>query len=251
MARRSEIVSHLEELLDHARIADYSKNGLQFEGTEEVSRVGLAVDGCLKAYQNAVAAGCQMVISHHGFIWGGLDSITGPIRRQVQYLVEHNLNVYVSHLPLDLHAEYGNNIELARILGLDNIRAFGNYKGTHIGFAGDLTAPMSTEAVSDVFQASLGGTSQLLTFGPDANRSVAIISGGGSEAIHEAAAAGYDCFVTGESSQWNHHAALEAGLNVIYLGHYHSETVGVKALGRHLEEKFGVETEFLDEPTLT
>jgi dinuclear metal center YbgI/SA1388 family protein len=247
---RSALITHLNSILSISDIPDDSCNGLQVEGTGKITMIGLAVDACLAVYKKAVESDCQMVVAHHGLIWKGLTSITGTNKNQIDFLLRHGLNLYAAHLPLDMHSEFGNNIELARILGLIDIRPFGVYKGTTIGFSGTLPQALDVPKIGAAVSVAIGGTFLSLPFGKAHNRTIAVVSGGGSDALPEAVEKGIDCFVTGESAHWNHHRALEAGINVVYCGHYHTETLGVKALGRHLEKTFKVKTIFIDEPTL-
>jgi dinuclear metal center YbgI/SA1388 family protein len=247
---RDALVSHLNTVLSISDIPDDSCNGLQVEGTEEINTIGLAVDACQAVFKKAIAGECQMLIVHHGLIWRGLTSITGIIRRQIDLLLSNDLNLYAAHLPLDLHAKFGNNIALAKILGLKDIKPFGLYKGKTIGFMGTAPKSMSIEEIGTAINSKVGGTFSSLPFGKPQNLTIAVISGGGSEDLPEAVEKGIDCFVTGEAAHWNHHVALEAGINVLYCGHYHTETLGVKLLGGHLEKTFDVKTIFIDEPTL-
>ncbi|MFA5866322.1 MAG: Nif3-like dinuclear metal center hexameric protein [Phycisphaerae bacterium] len=249
MVERRKIVSYLDELLKITEIKDSSCNGLQVEGENTIRKIGLAVDACLAVYQKAVESGCQMILVHHGLIWGGIKAIRGPHYRQIRYLMEHGLNLYGAHLPLDLHSEVGNNIELARLLKLRRIKPFGLYEGMMIGYTGALGKPVGVQRLSDQLQATLGGQSILLPFGKTKNQTVAIVSGGAGNELGEVVEKGIDCYVTGEPVHWNHHWALENRTNVIYLGHYHSEQLGVRAVGKKLEKRFKVETVFLDVPT--
>jgi dinuclear metal center YbgI/SA1388 family protein len=247
---RITLVKYLNELLNIEKIEDRSCNGLQMQGTDKITRIGLAVDACLGAYEKAVEQHCQMIIVHHGLIWSGLTSITGAVYRQVKYLADSGLNLYGAHLPLDAHPEYGNNIVLARMLNLIDVKPFGCYRNTAIGFEGTLPRPLSSEAIGNTIQAAIGGKFSVLPFGKPENKRVAVVSGGGTDAMDEAIDKNIDCFLTGEGVHANHHKALESRLNVVYCGHYETETVGVKALGKYLEKQFDVETVFLDVPTL-
>jgi dinuclear metal center YbgI/SA1388 family protein len=248
-----EIVSYLNTLLDIEKIKDSSCNGLQVQGVKEVRRVGCAVDACMAVYRKAAAKNCQMLVVHHGLIWTGLTSISGTTRDQVQFLIKNGINLYTAHLPLDLHPVLGNNIMLAKALNLSEVKPFGKYHGNSIGFQGILPKPCTIAELGSACNKKLGaGTEKcsMLAFGKAKIRTVAIVSGGGSDAIPEAIDKKLDCFITGEPNHWNHHTALEGGLNVLYLGHYRSETPGVKAVGEDLKRKFDVETVFIDEPTL-
>jgi dinuclear metal center YbgI/SA1388 family protein len=248
-AARTDIVRFLNSLLAVDSIEDVSRNGLQVEGTETVRRVGLAVDACLASYEAAAANNCQMLIVHHGLIWGGLPSLTGDVYRQVRFLFDAGLNLYAAHLPLDRHPSLGNNARLAEVIGLKNLRDFGMYKGIAIGFEGILTQAKTTGELCRALAKATGGTPLSLPFGPKQNRRIAIVSGSASEIIAEAVAKNIDCYITGEPKHAHYHLAREAGLNVIYGGHYHTETLGVQALGRVLETEFGIGSVFLDLPT--
>jgi dinuclear metal center YbgI/SA1388 family protein len=249
-AARSEVVEFLNAYLKIADIEDRSNNGLQIEGTEEVGMIGLAVDACLEAYKKAVDQKCRMLIVHHGLIWGGLTSITGAIYNQVKYAIQSDLNIYAAHLPLDAHDICGNNIVLAKMLGLVDIKPFGLYKNTLIGFEGTLPRPLSNEEIGKTIQSNIGGKFSVLPFGIAENKRIAIVSGGWTDALDEAIDKEIDCFLTGEGKHENHHKALESRINVVYCGHYETETVGVKALGNILEKRFSVKTVFIDVPTL-
>jgi len=249
-ASRDRIVSYLNKNLDIDKIKDASCNGLQVQGAESVAMVGLAVDACMATYKKAVQKKCQMLLVHHGMIWTGLTSITKSIHSQMAYLIKQNLNLYAAHLPLDMHGVLGNNILLVNMLKVTDVKPFGAYHGNMIGFEARLCEPLTLDKIGAFYSKHLRGTYTKLAFGKNKIRSIAIVSGGGSDAMNEAIDKNIDCFITGEPSHWNHHTALEGQLNVLYLGHYHSETLGVKALGRNLEKQFEIKTVFIDEPTL-
>jgi dinuclear metal center YbgI/SA1388 family protein len=249
MASRDEIVGFLDERLNIATVEDGSSNGLQVGGAAEVTRVAVATDAAMATYIAAVEAGCQLLIVHHGIIWGGIERVVGREREHLKFLIENDINLYAAHLPLDLHRSLGNNAQLAETIGLASRRSFGEYRGEAIGFCGELKQPLSLLEMATRLQGRIGGTPKNLAFGPDENTSVGIVSGGGSSALREAIDSGLDCFVTGEGRHEDHHLALEGKINVLYLGHYHSETLGVRAVGRELEQRFAVEAAFIDEPT--
>ena len=246
---RDTLVRFLDDYLDVLRIQDDSVNGLQVEGAPEITKVALATDAALAVYRKAIAAGCEMIVTHHGLIWGGIKRVVGRDYQHLKMLLDHGINLYASHLPLDLHAGCGNNIELARMLQLREIVPFGAYHGIAIGFGGTLPVPCSLEQLAATLRAGLGGAPVCMPFGREKIARCAIVSGGGGSALGEAIAAGYDCFITGEAPHQSHHMALEAGINVLLLGHYHSETPGVRALGGMLAQRFGITPVFIDEPT--
>ena len=176
--------------------------------------------------------------------------VTGPHRRRLGLLVAADLSLYAAHLPLDFHPELGNNVTLARWLGLADIRPFGEYKGQAAGYAGRLPEPLAMEDLVARVEAALGEpVSRVWAFGQPTVETVGIISGGAARFVDQVAAAGIDVFLTGETSHSNYHDAQELGMNVIFGGHYATETAGLKALAEHLAERFGLETLFLDLPT--
>jgi len=242
-------VQFLDKFLRIKEIKDASCNGLQVQGSSSVSKIGVTVDASLMAYEKAVEEDCQMVIAHHGMIWGGLTSVTGISYKHIRYLFDHDLNLYAAHLPLDLHASVGNNVQLAAIVELQNQKPFGSYNGIEIGFEGSLPEPKNIEDLVTTLQKALGGEYITLPFGKKRIQRIGIISGGAARELSEAIEKEIDCYITGEPNHSNYHTAREAGINVIYCGHYHSETVGVKALADVITEKFNVETVFLDIPT--
>lgn len=245
-AKRDEIVKFLDATLDIANIPDTSRNGLQVAGCEAISKVGLAVDACIDTYKKAVENGCQMLITHHGLVWDGIKYVTGRNYNHIKYLIVNDLNLYAVHLPLDMHGELGNNIALARLLSLKSILPFGEYKGAVIGFMGDMARPQKASDIAAIMRKKLGGPATILPFGKRLNKKIGIVSGGGAFALSEAIAKGLDCYITGEGDYSNYHAAKEAGINVIYLGHYYTEQLGVEAIGMLLKKKFGIGAIYID-----
>jgi dinuclear metal center YbgI/SA1388 family protein len=173
--------------------------------------------------------------------------ITGIHLRRVQTLLDAGLALYAAHLPLDFHSEVGNNATLARWLDLDGVETFGEYKGIPAGVAGSLTEPCSLELFAAQVEQVLGESLlRVWPFGSDEVQKVAIVSGGGGTLVSQAASAGADVYLTGEVSHVAYHEAKEMGVNVIFGGHYATETAGLKSLARHLSDRFGLETVFLD-----
>ena len=247
---RSAIVSFLDRYLNTPPIADSSNNGLQVEGTDRITKIGLAVDACMESYEAAVKAQCQILIIHHGLIWDGIKYVTGKNHQHLKYLIDNNLNLYASHPPLDRHPVVGNNVLLAKMVGLINVKPAFDYHGISIGYQGELQQIKSVDQIAQGLKKTLGCTPVILSFGKRQIKRVGIVSGGAARELAEAIELGLDCYITGESSHENHHQAKEAGINVIYAGHYYTETVGVKAVGELLKKKFKVGAEFLDVPTI-
>jgi len=187
---------------------------------------------------------------HHGLFWGKPLMATGIHYRRLKQLFEANLSLYAVHLPLDMHEEVGNNAVLARWLGLEEVVPFGEYQGLPVGMAGRLPATMSLgDFAAQVEEALEEQIVQIWPFGPPNVRQVGIVSGGAAFLLDQAAAAGVDVYLTGEVSHGSYHPAQEHGLNIVFGGHYATETAGLKALARHLADKLDLETVFLDLPT--
>ncbi|HET90868.1 MAG TPA: Nif3-like dinuclear metal center hexameric protein [Chloroflexi bacterium] len=248
--KQDELVSYLDDYLRVQDIDDSSQNGLQVEGPEEVTKIAFAVDGSQTAFKEAVSVGADLVIVHHGLFWEKPLRLVGPLFRRVQTLMAGECGLYAVHLPLDFHPEVGNNAELTRLLELREVRPFGKYHGSEIGLGGVLHPPLLVdELVERLTQATGEPPVRVSASGPDKASRVGCISGGAAFLLDQVAQAGFDTFVTGETSHSFFHYAAEWGLNVIYGGHYATETLGVKALARHLEERFDLETIFLHIPT--
>lgn len=244
-----ELVSYLDRYLRIHEVEDEPQalNGLQVESQRSVARIAAAVDACQATIDAAARGGFHLLLVHHGLFWAGLQPLTGRHWRRVRRLVESGLALYAAHIPLDLHPEVGNNAVLARMLGLTDTAGFGNYRGQTLGVLGRL------DTTRDALAARLGElldtTPRVMSCGSSEVRRVGVITGGGGSMIAQARAAGLDTYITGEGAHYTYFDAEEWGLNVIYAGHYATETVGVKALAQHVAERFGLEWEFLDHPT--
>ena len=249
MAKRDEIVADLDELLDISAIEDSSLNGLQVEGVDEVEKVALSVDAAQGTIDAAVEAGCQLLIVHHGLFWGPQVALTGMMGRRVRACFAAGMSVYAAHLPLDAHPEVGNNVLLARALGATVDGTFGMYNNLEIGVMATLDPPADPGGLAGRL-AALGCEEPLIwSFGPDEIRRLAVVTGRGNSVLEDAVAAGADCFISGEPIHEAYHMARDHGIHCIFGGHYATETIGVRALGERLVEKFGIETVWIDHPT--
>lgn len=250
-----EIARHLDEILGTRDFPDYdgALNGLQCDHTGPVQRIGAAVDLSLAVIDQAAARGANLLIVHHGMFWGGAQALVGPAYRRIRRLFDHDIAVYSSHLPLDAHPEYGNNVLLARALGLAPSRSFASFRGNPIGVAGD--TDRDTRSLLDAaesFAGPYGGRVRASPIEPGRRtRRWAVCTGAGasSETLREARSVGVDTLIVGEGP---HHTAVdapEAGVVILYAGHYATETLGVQAIGAHAADTFGVPWEFLLAPT--
>ena len=244
-----EIVSYCDRILRTAEVRDYegAVNGLQVENGGRVRRIAAAVDASLATVRLAVAAGANLMLVHHGLFWGPSHPWTGKRYEMLRALLDSDLAVYSSHLPLDAHPKLGNNALLCHKLGLSKRRPFFLSHGQPIGFQAQ--KKMRREELAAAVQRATGCGPRLIPGGPDICRRIGVVTGGAGGDLKVAAAEGVDTFVTGEGPHWTYALAEELGMNVIYGGHYATETFGVKALGAHLAKKFGVPWTFVDHPS--
>ncbi len=243
------IVSHCDQILRTRETGDYdgAVNGLQMENAGTVTRIAATVDASLATVQLAIAAKADLLIVHHGLFWSPAQPWTGRKYELVRLLVENNLAVYSSHLPLDAHPRLGNNALLAAALGLKPLKPFFESHGQPIGW--QARRKISRAALAQKVERATGAKTLLIPGGREMCDRIGIVTGGAGGDLKLAAAAGVDTFITGEGPHWTYALAEELGMNVIYGGHYATETFGVKALAAALAKKFRLPWEFLDHPT--
>ncbi len=250
----SEFTARLDAELRHADYADSdaSANGLQVgPDTGEVDHVAFAVDGARETFQRAIDADADALVVHHGISWGGFDRVTGRTYDRIAPLIENELALYASHLPLDGHQQLGNSAGVADVLELEDRTPFGEHGSEYIGQRGVAADAYSAAQLREQLESTLetgGEDVRVLEFGPDEIEEIAIVTGSGTDWLDEAAAAGVDALVTGEGKQKVYHEANEAGITVALAGHYATETFGVRSL-RELAEEWGLETTFIEVPT--
>ncbi len=245
---RSDLVAYLDNLLNIHLIADYGPQGLQIEGREQVEKIAVGVDAAHPTLDGALAAGADMLIVHHGLFWGGPQRIAGAFGRKVRRIITAHLNLYAAHLALDAHPTLGNNAELCRLLHLQPAGGYFSYKGTDVGLLAEPDAPLALSTLVERFTAAVQAPLRVDAAGPAQVRRVAVCSGDASRSLEEAQARGCDTLVTGETDYTMVHMPAELGMNVIYGGHYATETLGVQALARHLHAQFQLPWVFIDVP---
>ncbi len=252
MADTQTITDYLNRELDIQRFNDSSHNGLQVANSGRVTRICCGVDASLEFFEEAASLGADFLICHHGISWGSsLARIDGLNYARVRYLMEKDMALYACHLPLDAHPVLGNNACIARALGLQKLKPFGIYGGSTIGFSGQLPSAVRYETFKKKVLSAVGGEPngrrlQTMDFGKRTVRHVAVISGGAADAVAEAAEAGMDVFLTGEPKLSAYSEAQEHGINVIFAGHYATETFGVQALGAMLKKRFRIPASFVE-----
>lgn len=231
---------------------DASANGLQVGTTAgEIERAAFAVDAAAETIERASAADADVLIVHHGLSWGGIERVTGQTYDRIAALVDADIALYVSHLPLDGHPELGNAAGVADVLGLEQRDPFGAVGGEHAGQQGVLPTPTDIAGLREQLTPALDtgeGAVQTLAFGPASIERVAVLTGSGADWLEAAATAGADVMITGEGKQKLYHQAREAGIHVLLGGHYATETFGVRSLAS-LVADWGVETTVIDCPT--
>jgi dinuclear metal center YbgI/SA1388 family protein len=251
----ASIAAHLDALLHTADVPDYpgAINGIQVENRAPITRVAVAVDASLRTIQGAIDVGAHLLVVHHGLFWSGVQPLRGRVYERFQRLIANDVAVYSSHLPLDLHSEFGNNAQLARALDLDPTEPFARFQTISVGVMGNADVE-TTALMSRAAEIAQGDGSSLVAVGVTPGRRTrrwAICTGAGasSDTLREAAAAGVDTLIVGEGP---HHTGVEAdelGIAVLYAGHYATETFGVRALGAEIERAFGLPWTFIAAPT--
>lgn len=243
------VTAHCDKILRTRQIGDYdgAANGLQMANRGTVSRIAATVDASLTTVRLAVAAKADLLIVHHGLFWSPRQPWTGKNHELLQLLVENNLAIYSSHLPLDAHPTLGNNAQLCAALGLKNLKPFFMSHGQTIGFKSQ--TKISRMELAAKLERATGVKPKIIPGGRDICGKIGVVTGGAGGDLKLAAAESVDTFITGEGPHWTYALAEELGLNVFYGGHYATETFGVKALAAQLAGKFKLSWTFLDHPT--
>lgn len=251
MAQFSSIVSYLDKLLTPSLYSEPAWNGVQVDSAMgDVRKVAFAVDAGLSVIEKAINEECNLLIVHHGLLWGKALPINGSFGEKIRALIKGRCSLYASHLPLDGNSEVGNGFELARYFGLGNIEGFCLHYGGFVGAKATSAKPLPLEFFLEKGAAMVGAIKPLvLPFGAREIRKVGLVTGSGSSAITLAHEEGLDLLISGESKQEAYHLAKELKINVIFFGHYATETFGVRALAPRVKAGFDVETIFIDEPT--
>ena len=244
MALRDEILASAAEYLELDAYPDYGPMGLQVLGAEDVTKIACGVSASRDLFVAAGESGAQLVLVHHGLFWDKESRVVDRVLRgRLKALFDYDLTLAGYHLALDAHAEIGNNALLAAELGVQTDRRF-----TLWGCGGKLAAPTGMSDFSALVQEKLERMPLVFSYGPEEIERVAILTGGAARYVEQAAAEGYDCFVTGEADEPTKHAAKEAGIHFVAGGHYATETLGVRALAAKLADEFGLQWEFIDLP---
>ena len=250
MAARDEIIGFCDQLLDVDSFEDYGPNGLQVPGADEVSKVATGVTANLETLERGVASGAELLLTHHGVLWGDrLSPLSVPMAARLRALLGANASLAAYHLPLDAHPEIGNNALLRDALGLQaDERPFGEAKGSAVGLIGRAEEPIEVGELARRLKEAVGQEPLVFEAGPERISAVGIVTGSGGFALHEAGPMGLDALVTGEPSEPVMGEAREYGVHFLAGGHYATERAGIRRLGGLVAERFGIEHEFIDVP---
>jgi len=248
-ASLAAIVKHCDQLLRTDEIVDYDGaiNGLQVENSGRITRIAATVDASLATVRLAIEAKADLLIVHHGLFWSPSHPWTGKKYELIRLLIESDIAVYSSHLPLDAHPRLGNNVQLCAALRLKKLKPFFSSHGQAIGLQTATT--VFREELGSRLARATGARPLVIPGGPRICRRIGVVTGGAGSDLKQAAAEGVDTFITGEGPHWTYAMAEELGINVLYGGHYATETFGVKALAEHLARRFKLPWIFLDHPT--
>lgn len=245
------ISDYLDDLLgnDEWSDVDGSVNGVQVQNSGDVEKVAFAVDATVLTIDKAAEVGADLLVTHHGVVWDGIERVTDQHYLRLKRLLENDVALYTSHLPLDAHGDIGNNVLLLQELDASPEETFGSVGGMDIGYVGVLPSRMDFDDFVTGVEDLVDYDSTVLGFGGDKVKRVAALTGSGGDYVGEAAAAGADVFLSGEPKHRSHHDAREHGINAVFAGHYHTETFGVRELRQLVDTEFGVETVYIKAPT--
>jgi dinuclear metal center YbgI/SA1388 family protein len=245
----NKIVAYCDKILRTKEIGDYdgAANGLQVENSGAATKIAATVDASLATVKLAIMAKADLLIVHHGLFWSSRQPWTGKNYELPKLLIENNLAIYSSHLPLDAHPKLGNNAQLCVALALKNLEPFFGSHGQTIGFKSQTKIARAELAAK--LERATGAKPKIIPGGKSICEKIGVVTGGAGAELKLAASEGVDTFITGEGPHWTFALAEELGLNVFYGGHYATETFGVKALAAELSKKFTVPWVFLDYPT--
>lgn len=250
MVKLEKLCDFLDEYLDINAISDACWNGLQYQGKSNVEKIVYCVDAGAEAFRKTSSVKGDMIVVHHGHFWKNLNpSYSGWAKKRLDILKAGNISLYACHLPLDRHREVGNNARILSLLGAEITDEFLMSEGKNVGWIGEIADGLSIKTIEKTINKGLNTKSNVLPFGPDKVRTVAVCSGGGGYGgFYEAMAKKADLYITGDTAEI-YYTARDFGINVIFAGHHCTETVGLKALSGIIEDRFEVESYFLDLPT--
>jgi dinuclear metal center YbgI/SA1388 family protein len=244
MIQTAKLEKYLQSLLKTDQFRDYGPNGLQVEGCLEIGNLVTGVTASLRLIEQAIDAKADAILVHHGLFWRGQDGrVVGWMKKRLELLLAHQINLFAYHLPLDAHPELGNNAQLAKRLGWQVQGVFGEQD---LGCWCDLMTPLSEAGLQQLLHQTLNREPVWVSAGDRPLRRMAWCTGGAQSYFEAAIAAGADAFITGEISEPQTHYAREMGVAYFAAGHHATERYGVQALGEHLVQHCGLRHQFID-----
>ena len=247
MVERDKLLRYCNELLDSGSFQDYCPNGLQVEGRNEIRLIVSGVTASQALVDAAVEAGADLLLVHHGYFWRGeAAQVVGIKHRRLKALLQHDINLMAYHLPLDVHAELGNNAQLAQLMGWQISGGLEPHNPRSVGLTGELSESCNGDALAQQLAERLQREPLFIAGHERPVKRIAWCTGAAQGYIDKAIALGVDAFITGEVSEPTVHAARENGIHFYAAGHHATERYGAKALGDHLAATFGIEHQFID-----
>ncbi|WP_247393414.1 Nif3-like dinuclear metal center hexameric protein [Ralstonia pseudosolanacearum] len=243
---RKELELYLNDLLQAARFRDYCPNGLQVQGRDPIAHIVTGVTASLALIEAAIDVRADAILVHHGYFWKGEDArVIGQKHARLKQLLAHDVNLFAYHLPLDAHPTLGNNAQLGALLGIQPTGRFGD---DELGWIGTLPEATTLGAFAEVVAARLDRMPLVIGGADRPVHTIGWCTGGAQGWSDAAVSAGVDVYLSGEASEQTTHLARESGVAYIGAGHHATERGGVRALGNHLAEHFGVRHTFIDIP---
>jgi|TARA_B110000116_G_C16797421_1_gene567708 dinuclear metal center YbgI/SA1388 family protein len=249
MHKLDKIVAYLDQELKIKQIPDYpgAINGLQLRGKKTINKVGAAVDAALPVIEEAVKENVDLLLVHHGLFWGGAERIDGALYKKIKTAIDSGMAIYSSHIPLDIHNRFGNNVLFAKSIGLTKGIPFLDWQGIHTGLR--FNVEMNRSTLLKKIEKTLQNKIHIAPGGPAKIKKLGVITGGAGTYVDAVAKEGIDTFITGEGQHHTFTMAEELGINLIYAGHYATETFGVTSLANHLAKKYKLKKQFIHHPT--
>jgi len=247
--KRKELERKVNKFLDIYNFKDYGPNGLQIEGKENIQKIAFAVSATADSVKKAVEAHADALIVHHGLFWQfhGVRTITGAFAQRVVPLITHEINLFGYHLPLDAHPQVGNAASIAQQLTMTDLLPFGDHKGSPTGLRGKLARPTKVKELQDQLHKILNHEVILSSANHEqVITTLGIITGGANGDWTQCLRTNTDAYLTGEMSEHDWHEAKESGIHMFAGGHHATEQFGIQLLQKWIEEKWGVDTFYID-----
>lgn len=244
--QRREFNQLLNTILRPDSIQDFCPNGLQVEGREQIKKIVTGVTASQALIDAAIAHGADTILVHHGYFWKGeAQPITGMKKRRIAALLNHDINLFAYHLPLDVHPAIGNNAQLAQLLDLEILDGLEPVANS-VAVKGRLKIPMSGEQFAQKISTVFAREPLVSLVRDELIETIAWCTGGGQGYIDLAASQGIDAYLTGEASEQTIHSSREQKIDFFAAGHHATERYGIKALGELLAEQHGFDVTFID-----